>query len=165
MLLEQYKALIAENKGFIAIDTLGTGAETISQLKKKLREHGTNISVIKNSVFKIALTESNQPVESSAFTEQTAIITYNDDPTVIAKLLKEVQTETEKMGARFGIVEGAYLDKDRVMQLAEIPSKEVLLARLLGSLNAPLTGFASVITGNVRGFVRAVQQISEKPAA
>lgn len=164
-LLEQYKSLLTDKGGFIAVDTLGMDAVTITQLKKKLREHGTNIAIVKNSVFKIALNETNHPVESSDFTEQTAIIAYNEDPTIIAKLVKEVQTETEKFQARFGVVDGAFLDGSRVISLADIPSREVLLAKLLGSINAPVTGFASVITGNARGFVRAMQQLSEKGGA
>lgn len=160
-LLIEYKALLEGNSGFFAIDPKGIDAVTLTELKLKLKEQGTNMLIVKNSVFKIALTEANLPTDSTDFVEQTAVISYTEDPTVIAKMIQEVQKSSESFAAKFGVVEGKYLAADKVMELAEIPPREVLLARLLGSMNAPLTGFASVISGNVREFANVLQQLSE----
>ncbi len=72
-----------------------------------------------------------------------------------------MQKETELLEPRSGVYEGEFLTAQRVMQLADIPSKEVLLSRLVGSMNAPLSGFMNAITGNVRGFTVVLQGISE----
>jgi large subunit ribosomal protein L10 len=62
-----------------------------------------------------------------------------------------MQKETELLDARSGVYEGEFLTAEKVMQLAEIPSREVLLSKLLGSMTAPLSGFMNAVTGNVRG--------------
>ena len=72
------------------------------------------------------------------------------------------RSETELLEPRSGVFEGEFLTAERVMQLAEIPSREVLLSRLVGTMNAPLTGFMNAVTGNVRGLTMVLKGISEK---
>ncbi len=163
-LLKSYKDTLSNSNGYIAVDIKGVNTLTITELKKKLKAMDSNIKVVKNRVLQIALRDNNMPTQAVDFAEQTAIIPYVSDPTQPAKLIQEIQKDTELMQARYGVVDGQYLDSERVMELADIPSREVLLAKLLGSLNAPLSGFVNVISGNVRGFVRALQQISEQKA-
>lgn len=164
-LLQEYKELLSSKGGFLVVDTAGIDAATVTELKLELKDNGANLSVIKNNVFKIALEEADFPVESKDFDSQTAILSYDEDPTVVAKKLKEVQQDNEGLlDAKYAVIAGKYLSGEKVMELADIPSKEVLLAKMLGSLNAPLSGLASVLTGNVRGFVQATKQLSEKGA-
>jgi len=170
VLLQKYKALLADNAGFIAVDGKSIDNVTVTDLKKKLKAGGNNITVIKNTVFKIALEEGKFPVEASAFDGQTAVITYADDPTVVAKAVKELQDEgkekeLELLQARYGVIDGEYVNADKVMQLALIPSREVLLAKLLGSISSPVKGFMNAVSGNARGFVQVLKQISEKEQA
>ena len=79
-------------------------------------------------------------------------------------MVKETQKETELLDAKGGVFEGQFLSEERVMQLAEIPSKEVLLSQLVGSISAPLSGFMNAVTGNVRGLTMVLKGISEKKA-
>ena len=164
-LLQEYKAILTQKGGFIAIDGKSIDNITATQLKKQLKAEGSNLTVVKNTIFKIALQETNFPVDASVFEGQTGIISYDADPTLIAKMLKKLQKETELFSAKFGVIEGEYVDAERVMQLADIPSREVLLAKLLGSMVSPVSGFMNVVTGNVKGFVRVVQKLSEKAQA
>lgn len=162
MLLEMYKDTLNNNSGYLAVDVKGVNNESITNLKKKLKDIGSNVIVVSNKLFQIALRETNQPTETLDFAEQTAIIPYADDPTAPAKLIKEVQKETEALPAKHGLLKGQYLNDQKVMELAEIPAREVLLAKLLGSMNSPLTVFANAVTGNARGFVQVLKQVSEK---
>jgi len=169
-LLQEYKALLADSAGFIAVDGKSIDNVTVTDLKKKLKAGGNNITVVKNTIFKLALNEAKFPVEAAAFDGQTAIITYAEDPTVIAKAVKELQDEgkekeLELLKARYGVIDGEFIDADRVMQLALIPSREELLAKLLGSISAPVKGFMNAISGNARGFVQVLKQMSEKDQA
>ena len=162
-LLDSYKAILAESAGFIAINPDRIDNVTITDFKKKLAEQNAKYVVVKNTLFKLALQDKNQPLKASEFDGQTAIIAYKEDPTVVAKLLKEVQTKNEDLlGYKFSVVDNAYFDEKSTSGLAEIPSKPELLAKLLGSLNAPLTGFMNAVTGNVRGFVRVLGELSSK---
>jgi len=164
-LLEKYKQRLAELGGFLAVDSSRVGDATVTGLQKKLREHGSRLMVVKNKIFQMALQDADAPVEALDFAEQTTVMTYDNDPTVVAKLLKELQSELDeegKMAAKFAMVDGGHLDSNKTMQLADIPSREELLAKLMGSLSSPVSGFVHVVGGNTSGLVRALKQISEK---
>ena len=161
-LLEQYKKILQEKPGYIIVNSDKLDSATLFSLRKDLKDIGSNFSVVKNTIFKIALQEAKQPLETQDFTGASAIISFDEDPTAVAKLLKEVQKEIEVLEARYGVIDNEYLDNNRIMELAEIPPKEVLYAKLLGSLNAPLSGIMNTLTGNVKGFIRVTQSLSEK---
>ncbi len=167
-LLDKYKELLNSSNGYILIDTNSLDTLTITKFKMDLEEVNAKYEVIKNSVFKIALQEAGQPVETQVFDGPTAVITYSDDPTAPAKLIKKLREELDKgeikgkFAPKLGNIEGAYVDSEKVMQLADIPSREVLLAQLLGSMSAPITGVMHAMTDKVRGFTMVLKQLSEK---
>lgn len=165
VLLAEYKELLTKNQGYIAVDAHNIAADKVLELKMKLKAIDSNITVVKNNIFKIALDETDQPIQAKDFASQTAVIFYETDPTTIAKLLKEVQKETEVLEARYGMINGEFIDSSKIMQLAEIPSREELLAKMLGSMVSPISGFMNATTGNVRGFVQIIKQLSEKDEA
>ncbi len=161
-LLEEYKKILKDHEGYFLVNSDSIDTATITELKKDLKNNNANFKVLKNTIFKIALQDTEQPIEIQNFNGATAVIYFGEDPTTPAKLVKEVQIETEKLGARGGVYEGQFLSEEKVKQLAEIPSREELLGMLAGSLSAPLTGFMNAITGNVRGLTVALKGISEK---
>lgn len=148
--------------GFLLVDTNGLDTASITTLKGKLKEIGSNFVVLKNTVFKIALQNNNHDIKLQDFEGQTAIISIGEDPSSAAKLVKELQAEKKMMNTKIGMYQKEVLSAERVMELAEIPSRDVLLAKLLGTLNAPLSGFMNAVTGNARGFVVVLKGISEK---
>jgi large subunit ribosomal protein L10 len=161
-LLEEYKKILKEKSGYIIVNSDKLDSTTLFSLKKQLKEIGSNFSVLKNTIFKIALQEAKQPLETQDFTGASAIITFEEDPTGTAKFLKEVQKEMEVLEARYGVIENEYIDSNKIMELADIPSREVLYSKLLSSLNAPLSGMMNTLTGNVKSFLRVTQSLSEK---
>lgn len=163
-LLNKYKDILEKKSGYLLVNSDKVNTSAVTKLKIKLKDANANYTVVQNSIFKIALQETNQPLEAQEINGPTAVIYFDDDPTAPAKLVKEMQKETELLDAKFGVYEGEFLSEERVMQLAEIPSKEVLLSRLVGTMNAPLTGFMNAITGNVRGLTMVLKGISEKNA-
>ena len=163
-LLNKYKDILEKKSGYLLVNSDKVNTSAVTKLKIKLKDANANYTVVQNSIFKIALQETNQPLEAQEINGPTAVIYFDEDPTAPAKLVKEMQKETELLDAKFGVYEGELLSEERVMQLAEIPSKEVLLSRLVGTMNAPLTGFMNAITGNVRGLTMVLKGISEKNA-
>jgi len=162
--LKEYENLLEEVDGYIAVDPQGVGTLELTQLKKNLKEKGSKMIVIKNTIFKIALLNKKEklPLEASDFTGSTAIITYKSDPTVPAKLIKEAREDETKLIARYGFVEGSYITKDQVMNLADIPSKDELLGRFIGTLSGTLSGFLNTLTGNVSNFINIVDQLAKR---
>lgn len=163
-LLTRYKDLIENKSGYLLVNSDKIDTSTVTKLKIELKNADANITVIKNSIFKVALQDTKQPLQVQEFDGPTALITFDQDPTAPAKLVKKIQKEMSLLSPRNGVYEGEFLTAERVMQLADIPSREVLLSRLVGSMNAPLTGFMSVITGNIRGLTMVLKGISEKKA-
>lgn len=163
-LLKMYKEIIENRAGYLLVNSDKIDTSTVTKLKIELKDVGANFTVVKNSIFKVALQDSKQPLQVQEFDGPTALITFEQDPTAPAKLVKKVQKEMELLSPRSGVYEGEFLTAERVMQLADIPSREVLLSRLVGTMNAPLTGFMNAITGNVRGLTMVLKGISEKKA-
>lgn len=161
-LLKKYKELIETRSGYLLVNSDKIDTATVTDLKIQLKDVGANISVLKNSIFKVALQDKDQPLDIQNFDGPTALITFEQDPTQPAKLVKKVQKDTELLEAKGGVFEGEFLSAERVMQLAEIPSREELLSKLVGTMNAPLSGFMNAVTGNVRGFTMVLKGISEK---
>lgn len=163
-LLSKYKDLLETKSGYLIVNSDKLDTSTVTKLKIQLKDAGANYTVIKNSIFKVALQEAEQPLQAQEFDGPTAIITFEEDPTAPAKLVKQTQKETELMDPKGGVFEGEFLTAERVMQLAEIPSKEQLLGMLVGTMSAPLSGFMNAVTGNVKGFTVALSEMSQKEA-
>lgn len=163
-LLEKYKEILQNKEGYFLINSDKADTQTTTGLKIQLKDVGANIAIVKNSIFKVALQETEQPLNTQTFDGPTAIIYFDEDPTAPAKLIKEIQKKTTLFDARGGVYEGEFLTAEKVMQLAEIPSKEILLGKLLGTMSAPVSGFMNAVTGNVRGLTMVLKGISEKGA-
>jgi large subunit ribosomal protein L10 len=163
-LLNKYKEILKNKTGYFLVNSDKTDTVTVSKLKMELKNVNANYTVLKNTLFKVALQDSDQPLEIQEIDGPTAIIYFDEDPTAPAKLIKEMQKETDLLNAKSGVYEGQFLTEQEVMQLAEIPTKEVLLAQLVGTLNAPLSGFVNAATGNIRGLTMVLKGISEKDA-
>ena len=87
-----------------------------------------------------------------------------EDPVTAAKVMNEYAVKYEKLQLKAGVVEGKVIDADGIKSLANLPSREVLIAQVLGGLNAPITGFVNVLSANMRGLVVALNAIAEKKA-
>lgn len=163
-LLEKYREILKTKEGYFLVNSDKVDTLTTTELKLQLKNTDANFTVVKNSIFKVALQETEQPVNIQNFDGPTAIIYFNNDPTAPAKLIKEAQNKTELFDTRGGAYKGEFLTTERIMQLAEIPSRDILLSKLLGTISAPLSNFMNTMTGNIRGFTLVLKSISEKNA-
>ncbi len=161
-LLARYVKLLENYDGFILVDASNIDNNSVTVLKKELKALGAEYSVVKNSLFKIALQDKNLPAQTVDFDGSSAVISYKEDPTVVAKALKKVQKEKELLSSKYGFVESKYIEGEKASSLADIPTKPELLAKLLGSFNASITGFVGVTSGNIAGFTRALNGLAQK---
>ncbi len=88
-----------------------------------------------------------------------------DDPVQAAKITAEFAKENEQLEIKAGIVDGKIIDIDGVKYLASLPPKEVLIAQVLGGINAPIQGFANVLQGTIRSLATVLNAIAEKQEA
>ncbi len=155
-ILEQKQALVAElaaklknASSGVLVKYEGITVEDDTKLRAALRAAGVEYSVVKNSLTGRACEEAGLGEMKQYLTGMTAIATCENDAVAPAKIMKEYQEKVESFEIRAGFVDGEVLDKAGVEELASIPSKEVLVAKVLGSLTSSLYAFARVLQAKI----------------
>lgn len=123
----------------LVIDYTGMTVPHFSELRNRLAGAGAECHVAKNTYMRKAFTEAGLPDPGDQLTGQTAFITGEQDVAAAAKVLKNFEKEFKKPGIKLGILDGLLLGEEQVKAIAELPPREVLLAQLLGVINAPAT--------------------------
>lgn len=148
----------------VLVDYKGINVEDDTKLRKELREAGVEYSVVKNTMLRFAAKEAGLEELSSVLEGTTALAVSAEDPVAAAKILSGYAEKSDNFSIKLGFVDGKVIDVAGVEALAKLPSKEVLVAQVLGGLNAPISGFANVLNANLRGLVIALDQIAQKSA-
>ena len=151
----------------IATDYTGLGVAEMTRLRRALRESGVEYRVIKNSLALLAADGSNKPEVKEIVEGPTALAFGYDDPLTPAKaLVGFVNANRSELKVRGGVMGERVLTAEEIATLAAIPSKEELLARLMGQLNGPITGLVYVLSAPIAGLARVLQRhIESAPAA
>ena len=171
-ILEQKKQAVAELSANlkescvgVIVNYSGTNVENDTKLRKALREAGDTYVVVKNTLLSRALKDAGIDGLDSVLEGTTAIAYNNEDYVSAAKILSKFADENKNFTIKAGFVDGNVLDASAVKELGSLPSKEVLVAKALGGLNAPISGFATVLNGTLKGLVVALNAIAEKQSA
>ncbi|PIE52679.1 50S ribosomal protein L10 [Candidatus Fermentibacteria bacterium] len=155
---------VDEAGAVVLADFTGINVEQMTELRRQMREAGITFKVVKNTLLRRAL--ENIGVDSAedvfGLLNGPTAIAYSKDEVAPARLLKSFSKEHKGIPAiKGGFVSGRSFNVDEVMSLADMPSREELLAKVLGSANAPVQGFVMVTSGVIRKFLYAVNAISE----
>ena len=151
-ILEQKQQAVAEltelikaSVAGVLVNYQGIKVEDDTKMRKALREAGVKYMVVKNSLTGRACENAGYGAMKEHLNGMTAIAISENDPVIAAKVLKEYAEKVESFKILSGYVDGELLDEAGVNALAEVPSKEVLIAKFLGSIRSPLYGFAYAI--------------------
>jgi len=161
-LVEELKEKIGAAKSVVIVDYKGLSVFEDTELRKTLREANVEYRVLKNRLMQKAFNELGYTDFDEALNGPTAVAFANGDPVAPAKILLDSADKTKKLSVKCGMVDGTYITVDGVKELATLPPKEVLLAKLLGTLEAPISGLARVLNETVAGLARVLNQIAEK---
>ncbi|MDX8411352.1 MAG: 50S ribosomal protein L10 [Mariprofundaceae bacterium] len=159
--VEQLHEAWSTAKAGIITHYRGLNVDQLSGLRRKLREGQASFKVVKNSLARRAVVETDFSVAEELFTGPTAVI-YGEDPVGMAKAVSDFSKEHEALEIRGGILDGKLIDQSVIKALALLPSREVLLARLLGGLNAPISGFVRTLAEVPASFVRTLAAIRDQ---
>jgi large subunit ribosomal protein L10 len=160
-MVDDYKAKLKGSKAVYIIEPTAVTPNEASELKKKLFDLDSTFNNVKNSLFKIAMEEEG--MESGLeITGKNAVIFAGEKISEAAKALKEFIKDTEKIVIKGGFLNGEEIKKEQIEALADLPSREQLLGQVVGTMNAPISGFVNVLAGNVRGIVNVLNAIKEK---
>lgn len=141
----------------LVVDYTGMTVPHFSELRNRLGGAGAECHVAKNSYMKKALAEAGLPDLGDQLVGQTAFVTGESDVAAVAKVLKNFEKEFKKPGIKLGVVDGAVLGEEQIKAIAELPSREVLLATLLGVINAPASKLVRTLNEPGASLARVIQ--------
>lgn len=160
--VRELKEKITAAKALVLADYRGLTVEQDTELRRALRKAGVEYRVVKNTLTRFAAKESGLEGLEPFLEGPTAIALSDTDPVAPAKVLSEYAKKYEKLELKVGVVEGKIVDVNGIKALADLPPKEVLIAKVLGGFNAPIAGLVNVLNGNIRGLVVALNAIREQ---
>jgi large subunit ribosomal protein L10 len=164
---KEYVTRLNSSPFFIVVDYRGLTVTNFTELRKRLRGTGSEVHVVKNSIFRVAAKEAGlAQLDKSALAGQVAIVTGQKDVSSAAKVLKAFTKEFSKGAVHFGYLNNQRLENKDLMELADLPSLDVLRARILGTLQAPAAQLARVIAAPGQQLARVIQaRVDKEPAA
>lgn len=146
----------------IVLDYRGLTVSEVSELRSKFREEGVEYKVIKNNMLKRAADELGIEGVEDFFKGPTAVAFGYEDPVAPAKILCKFVKDAKKTEIKGGILDGKAMDVSGIESLSKLPSKEELIAKMLGSMNAPITNFALAMQAIPRGLACALNAVVEQ---
>lgn len=156
---------IKASKSVVFVDYKSLTVAEVSELRKKCRQSGCEYKVYKNTLVRKAFNELGVTQFDADLNGPTAI-TFAQDETAAAKVMVAAAKDyTDKIVLKSAFVDNAYVDKAGVKALASMPSKEELIAKMLGSMQAPLANFAGVLNNMLSGIVRVLDQVAKTKQA
>ena len=150
-LVEQIKSELKDAKSIVFVDYRGITVAEDTAMRKEFRDNGVTYKVFKNRLLTRALDSLGITGYDPKMFEGTTAVAFGNDEVAPAKIFCKHQKNLKKMAVKFGIVDGQIMNQAQVEEIAKIPSKESLVAMLLGTLNAPVAALA-----------RALNAIAEK---
>ena len=162
--VEAVKKKLADTKSLVVADYRGLSVGKMTELRAKLRQEGVELKVVKNRLAKIALKESGMDPMDEYLKGMTTIAFGMEDPVSPAKVLSAFAKDNEQLRIIGGQMDGQLLDVAGVDELAKLPSREVLLSRLLGSLTSPISKVAYGLNQTVAKVVYAFDAVGRQKA-
>ena len=144
-IVDEIKASLEGAQGVVVVDYRGLTVEQDTQLRKQLREAGVTYKVYKNTMIRFAAKGTEFEALEPHLEGPTALAVSKEDATAPARILAKFAKTAPALEIKAGVVEGNYCDAKGMTAIANVPSREVLLGKLLGSIQSPIANFARVI--------------------
>ncbi len=164
-IVDDLREKLLKSKVVIVTDYKGLNVETMTELRRKLRESQVDYHVVKNTMLVRAAESTNVEAIKGQFKGPSAIALSYEDPVAPAKILTEFAKKNEKLEIKSGVMEGKVLDLASIKALADLPSREALLSQLLSVMIGVPTGFVRVLNGVPQQFMNVLQAIKDQKEA
>ena len=139
IIIDEIKEKLDGAQAAVVIDYMGITVAQADAMRKKLREANVDYTVYKNTLVKRAIAGTEFEGLAEILDGPSALAISKEDATAPARVLNEVIKEFKKMEFKAGVVEGKFCDKDAIQAVADIPSREVLIAKFMGSIQSPVS--------------------------
>ncbi|MFZ5897752.1 MAG: 50S ribosomal protein L10 [Bacillota bacterium] len=166
-LVNQLKDRMSRAKVMVLSEYRGLNVAVMTSLRRKIRESGGQMQVSKNTLARIAAREVGIEGLDDKLRGPIAITYGYDDPVTVVKTITQFQKDYAKT-APFeiigGVIEGKYIDSSGIKRVADLPPREVLVAQVIGAMQAPIAGLVNVLQGNIRNFVYVLEAVRKQKA-
>ncbi len=156
-MMETYVELLSRSNAIFLVNYRGMTVAEMTKLRRQLDQAETSLVVVKNTLFKRALAQTGLSLPDEMFEGPLAMGAVTGDAAAVAKTFKDAISTSQFLQLRGGVLNGRSLTADEAKALADIPSREVLLAKVVGGLQAPIAGLVNVLNGPIRGLVYVLQ--------
>lgn len=146
-------------------DYRGLNVEEMTSLREKLRVPGVEYKVLKNTMIEFALKNAGYEEIIPQIFGPNAVLFSKEDAVGPVKSIYDFIKQYKKLEVKTGILEGQIIDPDRIKYLADLPPREVLVAQVLGTMQAPISSLVYVLNANLSGLARVIDQIREQKQA
>jgi large subunit ribosomal protein L10 len=150
-----------DSKSVVFVDFRGLSVKDMTDLKRELKKENSNLSVIKKNLIAVALKNAGIEVDVKSMEGQMAVSVATEDEVSSAKIINKFASDNENVKILGGALGDKAMSAEEVTALAKLPSKEELMAKLVGSLKSPLSGLVNVLGGNQRGLVYVIKAIAD----
>lgn len=154
---------LKNSMGGVLVDYTGTTVAVDTEMRRAMRSAGVDYAVVKNTLTRIAANQVGFEELDPVLNGATALAVCGNDPVAAAKVVCEYANKKDStLKIKAGFVDGKVISAEEVQALSELPSKEALVAQVLGTMMAPVTSFVTVLNANIRGLAVALQAIADK---
>ncbi len=159
--VEELNTALKASSSAIVAHYRGLTVSQMGELRNDLHKAGQSLQVVKNSLAKRASQDTEFAVAEPLFKGPT-VLAYGSDPVALAKALSDFAKKHDAMQVLGGVLDGKLIDSNNINALASLPSREVLLAKMLGSMQSPITGFVRTLSEVPASFVRTLAAIRDQ---
>lgn len=164
-LVEELKERLSRSKSVTFVDYLGLTADQVNELRQQIKNSNAETLVAKNTLLKIAIEENRDTALKEAVNDlrgPTMVIFSYGDPISPIKTIFDFGAKLELPRVKSAVIDGKYTSENDVLVIKDIPSKEELYAKVVGSLNSPISGFVLSLNGIKNKFVFAINDLANK---
>lgn len=161
--LDDLKAALLNSKFTVVSDYKGTTVAELTALRRDIQKAGGDLTIAKNTLIKKAIDGQNYSNDMSDFLSGPTAIAYTSgDPVPVAKALTEYIKKVKKTAIKGGVLEGKKVNEKEISNIASLPSREQLIAKMLGSLNAPAQNVVYALSGVSRNLVYVLEAVRKQ---
>lgn len=159
--VEELKKMFSTAADYIFTDYRGLTVSQITELRNKLREQHTSYRVVKNRVAKLALKDLGQPEVDELLTGPTAVALPAEESGPVAKILVEYGKDNP-VAIKGGIIDGRVFNLEQMEAFSKLPTRDELIAKLMGTMNAPIQNLVYTLNAVPQKLVRVLQAVADK---
>jgi|SRR3989344_623683 len=157
-ILKDLKDKVAKQKAMVFVDFTGLKVKDISKLRKELKKNQNEMKVAKKTLVNLALKDKNLEIAKDKLPGEVALIFGYNDEISPARIVYQFSKTNPALKILGGFMENKFREIEEIMALAQLPGREELLARLVGSIASPMSGMLNVLQGNIKGLIRVLAQ-------